>query len=430
MQFVPINTIKHENTDLPVPIIQFKAATKIQIVEQEFSNILSTSLAVKKCSNGIYDIIRQIISEYSTNKFEVFTESKTIEEVIDKIIQKKHSKIWWFRLQIEGSNSIQLLIQKNRKINRKEDGSTEVGDKMHFKLYLDDNYFNNLDDQQQSMIFKFGYDLYIQFHSKYRMDVANWCFGFYYTNNKEMIETKEIVYKFNNIEHKSNITIYKDYINYKPECKPLPSIEKYLNNGNQHHFNKGRFYHGSWRYTGSMTDFVSSITYQNALTTFATKPAFFSIEQSPNRLKGFAIMKYGWNSKDSTLNKNLHKKLRIHAQKTAGGLRYFNKKQSERVLPKFIAELIPLIKAVGAWPHDVPINQASANLYYNGERNKNAKYVGLGPHNERNKFDLLTAVYLKSPGVKSGCAINLKSNVGNGVVLIETEHMDIIRFNS
>ena len=176
--------------------------------------------------------------------------------------------------------------------------------------------------------------------------------------------------------------------------------------------------------------FFANTPYLNALTTFENQTPCFSIEKSPNRLKGFAIMKYGWNSKDSTFNKHLNKKLRAHAEKTAAGLRFFNKQKDQRIIPRFISNLIPMIKAVGAWSSQLNINQASANLYYNGQHNKNAAYVGLGPHNEFEKFDALTAVYITSPGIKSGCAINLKSNVGNGVVLLETEHMDIIRFDS
>ena len=434
MQFVPINTIKHVNRDLPVPIIQFKAANKMKTIQKEFTNIFSTKLAVKKCSNGIYDIMRQIIAEYQTNEFEMFEESITIQDVIDKIIHKKHSKIWWFRMEIDGliysikkGHNIQLLIQKNIQINRKENKSKEVGQKIHFKLYVDDDYFNNSD----AAIFKFGYDLYSQFIVKYpNIHVANWCFGFYYLNHQEKIKTTDISYKFQNIEQKSKITIYKDYINYNPQIKPLQSIEKYLNDGNKHDFEQGRFYHGVWRYKGSMTNFIANTTYLNALATFENQPSFFSIEKSPNRFKGFAIMKYGWNSKDSTFNKDLDKKLRDHAEKTAAGLRYFNKEKDQRIIPPFISNLIPMIKAVGAWPRELNVNQASANLYYNGRHNKNPVYVGLGPHNEFKKFDALTAVYITSSGIKSGCAINLKSNVGNGVVLIETEHMDIIRFDS
>ena len=446
MQSVPISIINTECSP-SLPIIQFKkCAQTIIMAATKFHDLTIIKLHCKKCKNeGMYEIMREMMKQYETNNFCEMNDSMTIHEIMKKLIPlKSQSKIYWLRLKVnlttcqigvhETFNGIimEALIAKRARTTRTKNSSKKSGMKYFLKLFVHASNIREITEEKEIMIYKLGYDFSQEITRRYNIELATWQFGFYYINKTEYKDTKFKQWNYNG--HIQNVTVelYRDYIDYKRETKPLDSIERYLESEKNYlDLNNNKFYHGSWRYKNALTEMIANETYLKARKIFIEKPNYWHVEESANRLKGFGIMRYYWRSKHSVVAHDLSNAEETRARKVAGGLRYFLNNPQHRIIPSFIKSLIPCIVAIGAWDKQVEIGQVAANIYHNPPEASKPAYAFLDPHNERDKFTHLTAIYINSSAaIKTGCAINLKSNVGNGVVLVNTDHLDIIKWHS
>ena len=443
MQSVPI-CVLNTKCSPPLPIIQFKRSDQSIITAATmFHNLTTQKLHYKKCKEGMYVIMTEMMNQYQTNNFTAMNDEITIDEIMKTLIPlKSGSKIYWLKLKVNLTthqignyktfNGIYMegLIAKRPKQHRKGNSSKKTGLKYFLKLFVHPSKILQLTNQEENQLYKLGYDFGEQIKNKYNVALSDWTYGFYYINKSEIVGGIQANWMYNDVVQNNIVELSKDYIDYKRKIKPIESIENFISSKKEKDtLNNGRFYHGSWRYKNAITEKIAFETYSEARKTFTNPPKFWHVESSTNRVKGFGIMKYAWNSKHSEVAANLSESQKKRMEKVAGGLRYWLKEPKDRKIPSFITKLFPCIISIGAWNSKIDIGQVAANIYYNSS--EKPAYAFLDPHNEYNKFSHLTAIYINSsPEIKTGCAINLKSNVGNGVVLVDTNHLEIIRWNS
>ena len=444
MQEVPICVLNTECSP-SLPIIQFKISDQTIITTATiFHNLTTQILHYRKCNEGMYIIIAQMINQYQTNNLIEMNDETTIDEIMKTLVTlKNQSKIYWLKFKVNltthqiGKDKIldgiymEGLIAKRPKQHRKGNSSKRTGLKYFLKLFIHSAKKLRLTTEEENLLYKLGYDFKEEITNKHGIELSPWTFGFYYENKSESIGWIQADWVYKGVHQNNIIELSKDYIDYKHETKPIESIENFVQSkGKKFTSNNIKFYHGSWRYKYPITDKIAIETYVDACVEFKNPPNYWHIEESPNRVKGFGIMNYAWNSKHSEIAANLSNSQKKRAEKIAGGLRYWLNDPKNRKIPSFIESLIPCLKSIGAWDAKIEIGQVAANIYYNASKDKPV-YAFLDPHNEYNKFTHLTAIYINSsPEIKTGCAINLKSNVGNGVVLIDTNHLEIIRWHS
>ena len=450
-QSVPISIINADCSPT-LPIIQFKKTNQTRIKTTiKFQNLTTKTIHYKKCKKqGMYEIMNIMMNQHNNNNnnFDQITNDTTIHHIMTQLIPlKTPSKIYWLKFKTNlttceiGINDdfngilMQALMAKTPITSNTTEKSSRKGLKYFFKLFVHSSIVKQLSDEQMYLIYKLGFDMSQELKKKYNIQLSNWQFGFYYVNKRQFIHQFDKQWDYNGITQNVNIEIYRDYVDYKQQIKPIESIDNFLNDGtkSKKYFDEqsGRFYHGSWRYKHAMTQIIATQTYAKAMQAFDNEPNYWHVERSLTRYKGYAIMNYFWNSKRSAVNKNLSEAEKRQAEKVAGGLRYFLKDPRERKIPTFINSLIPCVKRIGAWDDQYEIGQTAANVYFCEKNSTKPVYAELGPHFEDQKFEFLVGIYINSSdAIKTGCAINLKANVGNGVVLVETEHLDIIRWDS
>ena len=450
LQDVPICIINTE-CEPSLPIIQFKQSEQSTITKTTlFQNLTSTKLLCKRSHENTIRTLNALRNQYVTSKLIIFRETKTIHEIMNilKPLQSA-SKLYWLRFKVNlstcqiGINEnfdgimMEILMAKRTKIARGEEKSEKTGLKYFFRAYLHKSSMPNeiLTKQQENLIFKLCFDLGGEIKRRYDVQLSPFTFGFYYVNESEFISQAYVQYHYNGSTQNRLVKTYRDYIQYRGNIKPIKSIENFLkdqtNKSKYLNDDESRFYHGSWRIKGALTQVIASETYSKAKQLFEENPAHWHEECTDTRLKGFAKMRYYWKSKHSVVAKDLSKKEQKQAEKVAGGLRWFLSNPKDRIIPQFIKELTPCCIAVGAWDEDDEIDQASANLYFCPENATAPVFAELGCHNERSKFYKLTSIYINSSdAIKTGCAINLKMNASNGVVLVDTPHLEIIKWDS
>ena len=443
MQSVPI-CVLNTKCSPPLPIIQFKRSDQSLITAATmFHHLTTRKLHYKKCKEGMYVIMTDMMNQYQTNNFIEMNEEITIDEIMKTLIPlKSGSKIYWLKLKVNLTthqigndktfNGIYMegLIAKRPKQHRKGNSSKKTGLKYFLKLFVHPSKILRLTNQEENQLYKLGYDFGEEIKNKYDVALSDWTYGFYYVNKSESMGLIEANWKYDGVLQNNMVELSKDYIDYKRKTKPIESIENFIRSKRiKFMSNNIRFYHGSLRYKNAITEKIANETYSEARKTFQDPPNFWHIESSKNRVKGFGIMKYAWNSKHSEVAANLSDSQKKRMEKVAGGLRYWLNEPKDRKIPSFITNLIPCMISIGAWSKENEIGQVAANIYYNSS--EKPAYAFLDPHNEYNKFTHLTAIYINSsPEIKTGCAINLKSNVGNGVVLVDTNHLEVIVWNS
>ena len=443
MQSVPI-CVLNTKCSPPLPIIQFKRSDQSLITAATmFHHLTTRKLHYKKCKEGMYVIMTDMMNQYQTNNFIEMNEEITIDEIMKTLIPlKSGSKIYWLKLKVNLTthqigndktfNGIYMegLIAKRPKQHRKGNSSKKTGLKYFLKLFVHPSKILRLTNQEENQLYKLGYDFGEEIKNKYNVALSDWTYGFYYVNKSESMGLIEANWKYDGVSQNNMVELSKDYIDYKRKTKPIESIENFIRSKRiKFMSNNIRFYHGSLRYKNAITEKIANETYSEARKTFQDPPNFWHIESSKNRVKGFGIMKYAWNSKHSEVAANLSDSQKKRMEKVAGGLRYWLNEPKDRKIPSFITNLIPCMISIGAWSKENEIGQVAANIYYNSS--EKPAYAFLDPHNEYNKFTHLTAIYINSsPEIKTGCAINLKSNVGNGVVLVDTNHLEIIKWDS
>ena len=443
MQNVPICILNTECSP-PLPIIQFKKSDQTSITTATiFHNLTKQTLHYKKCKEGMYVIMTEMMNQYQTNIFIEMDNEITIEKIMKILIPlKAGSKIYWFQFKVnlithqignhKTFNGIYMegLIAKRPKQHRTENSSKKTGLKYFLKLFIHPSKMLGLTGQEEDKLYKLGYDFGEEIKNEHNVELSDWTYGFYYVNKSESIGSIEANWMYNGVLQSNIVELSKDYIDYKHETKPIESIENFIQSkGIKFTSNKTKFYHGSWRYKNAITEKIAIETYLKACVTFENPPNYWHTEASPNRIKGFGIMKYAWNSKHSEVVTDLSSLQKKRAEKIAGGLRYWLNEPKDREVPSFITSIYPCVISVGAWNPKIEIDQVAATIYYNSS--KKPIYAFLDPHNEYNKFTHLTVIYINSsPEIKTGCAINLKSNVGNGVVLVDTNHLEIRKWDS
>ena len=440
MQSVPICVLNTECSP-PLPIIQFKrSAQSIITAATMFHDLTTRKLHYKKCKEGMYMIMTKMMDQYQTNNFIKMSDEITIDEIMKTLMPlKSTSKIYWFKLKVnltthqigndETFNGIYMegLIAKRPKQHRQKNSSKKTGLKYFLKLFVHPSKILRLTNQQENQLYKLGYDFGEEIKTKYEVALSDWTYGFYYVNKSDSVGCIQANWTYNGVLQNNIVELSKDYIDYKRQTKPIESIENFiLSKKIKYKLDNGKFYHGSWRYKNAITEKIAIETYSEARKIFEKPPNFWHVEKSKNRFKGFGIMNYAWNSKHSEVAAKISES---ELEKIAGGLRYWLNEPKDRKIPSFITSLIPCLLSIGAWDSKIEIGQVAANIYFNSS--EKPAYAFLNPHNEYKKFSHLTAVYINSsPEIKTGCAINLKSNTGNGVVLVETNHLEIIKWNS
>lgn len=432
-----------------LPIIQFKRISEFTNVPQKYSDLTQIPLSCKQCGNQkTYEIYESMMRQYQTGQFELFTERKTINEIMVVLSNQRSatSQIYWLRFKVNLDNfrvssdpnfdglPIDVLMAKRPKTARGERESRPSGVKYTFKMHTGSRYVDNYVQGRENNLYKLSMDLSEEIRNRYQVELGNWTFGFYYVNKSEQLFTGKVQYPFQGQTIEKNITISRDYIEYDQQSKPIKSIEQYLkkdDNAKYYKSNEMKFYHGSIRFKDVLTQGIAMQIYHAVLQEFAADNDYWYKQCTKYRKKGYNKMNYYWRSRLSSNHENLSPALRKQAEKVAGGLRWFQNDPTRRIIAPFIQALVPMATAVAAWDNTVALRQGSANLYFNPPTNTKPIYAELGCHNERPKFSHLTAFYINShPSIKTGCCINLKSNTSNGVVLVNTNHLEIIKYDS
>ena len=444
MQSVPL-CVLNTTCSPAIPIIQFKRSDQSTITAATiFHDLTTQKLHVKKCKEGMYVIMAEMMNQYQTNNFIKMNDETTIDDIMKTIIPlKAGSNIYWLKFEVNLTthqigkhgtiNGIHLdgLIAKRPKQARTGNSSKKTGLKYFLKIFVPPAIASRLTTQEEDLIYKLCYDFGEEIQNKHNVELADWTYGYYYVNKTEFVKCIQADWSYNGVHQDNIIEVYKDYIDYKRKTKPIESIENFIKS-KQMEFtsDNGKFYHGVQRWKNAIIEQIAYETCLKGWETFQNPPNFWHTEKSPNRMKGYGIMNYAWNSKHSEVAANSPNISKTHMERIAGGLRYFLKEPKDRKIPSFITSLIPCLTSIGAWDAKIEVGQVAANIYHNPSEDKQA-YASLDPHNEYNKFTHLTAIYINSsPEIKTGCAINLKSNVGNGVVLVNTNHLEVIRWGS
>ena len=110
-------------------------------------------------------------------------------------------------------------------------------------------------------------------------------------------------------------------------------------------------------------------------------------------------------------------------EKIANGIRYH---RNYAKIPNYLENIVLYLKKLNIISKKQIINQISIVHYFNCT-NKTLIYESIGPHNERNKFDFVCALYF---GISSELSINLKWNKVHGEYCIHLPSNCCIVFDS
>ena len=259
MQSVPICILNTECSP-PLPIIQFKRSDQTIITAATiFPDLTTQTLHYKKCNEGIYIIMTKMMNQYQTNKFIEMQDEINVDKIMKILIPlKSGSKIYWFKFKVNlithqiGShktfNGIYMegLIAKRPRQHRIGNLSKKTGLKYFLKLFVHPSKISQLTEQEKDQLYKLGHDFGKEITNKYKITLSNWTYGFYYVNKSEFVCLIQANWIYNGVIQNNMVELYKDYIDYKHETKPIESIEKFMESKKiKFTSNNNKFYHGS-----------------------------------------------------------------------------------------------------------------------------------------------------------------------------------------